>query len=193
MQTANIFLALGGKRGETVPKYGVTVAEVAVLRFLHGDDAVYDVNVTDDDVQRTARQEIERLRQIYSRQEGDRLISPAVNALFPGVGAQVPQKFSDLELPDELFIVASRKIDAGPLDHDGDGRKGGSLPDAARADLGLAGMTIAQLRTHASKYPDLDLAGITRKEDIREAIELYEASAPTEPVVPAEPTGNVFE
>ena len=40
MQTANVLLALGGKRGESVPKYGVTPAEVVVLQQLHGQDAV---------------------------------------------------------------------------------------------------------------------------------------------------------
>ena len=184
MQTANVLLALAGKRGETVPKYGVTPAEVAVLRFLHGEDAVYDVDVRDDEVQRTHRQEIERLRQTYSYRNGDKVVSPAISALFPGVGAQVPQKFADLELPEELFIVATRKVD--PLDHDGDGRKGGSKPLEERA---VADMTVSQMRVYASKFADLDLTGLTRKEDIREAIELHEANM----AEAAPKSGSVFE
>lgn len=185
MQTANIFLALGGKRSETVPKYGVTVPEIAVLRFLHGEDAVFDIELAGE-VQRTSRQEIERLRAAYGRWEGDRRISPAVNALFPGVGAQVPQKLADLELPDELFAVEKRKTDA--LDHDGDGVKGGVKND----DDGYSGMTVNELRAHADKI-GADISGITRKQDIIEAIELHEAnaSAPVEPEAPA--TGSVFE
>lgn len=174
MQTANILLALAGKRGETVPKYGVTPAEVAVLRFLHGEDAVYDVDVREDEVQRTNRQEIERLRQTYSYRNGDKVVSPAVSALFPGVGAQVPQKFADLELPEELFIVVTRKVDAAP---------------AVSGERAVADMTVAQMRTYASKFPDLDLTGLTRKEDIREAIELHEASM----AEAAPKSGSVFE
>ena len=175
MQTANVLLALAGKRGETVPKYGVTPAEVAVLRFLHGEDAVYDVDVRDDEVQRTNRQEIERLRQTYSYRNGDKVVSPAISALFPGVGAQVPQKFADLELPEELFIVATRKVETAAVP-----------TEEKRA---VADMTVSQMRTYASKFADLDLTGLTRKEDIREAIELHEANM----AEAAPKSGSVFE
>ena len=43
LQTANVVLALGGDARNTVPKYAVTAAEVAVLRMIHGDAAVFDV------------------------------------------------------------------------------------------------------------------------------------------------------
>ena len=175
MLTANVLLARAGKRGETVPKYGVTPAEVAVLRFLHGEDAVYDVDVRDDEVQRTNRQEIERLRQTYSYRNGDKVVSPAISALFPGVGAQVPQKFVDLELPEELFIVATRKVETAA-----------APTEEKRA---VADMTVSQMRVYASKFADLDLTGLTRKEDIREAIELHEANM----AEAAPKSGSVFE
>jgi hypothetical protein len=43
--------------------------------------------------------------------------------------------------------------------------------------------------SYASKFPDLDLTGLTRKEDIREAIELHEAST----AEAAPKSGSVFE
>jgi len=176
MQTANVFVALGGRRANSVPKYGVTAAETAVLRLIHGEDAVYEIDVQGS-VSRTHRQEIARLAQIYGRQEGERRISPAVNELFPGAAARVFETFDELEIPEELFAVKERKT-AGrdPLDHDNDGRKGGSLTDAARVDKGLDGMTLKELQAHASRYPDLDLTGITRKADVLEALKLHEAN-----------------
>lgn len=188
MQIANVLVALGGKRGETVPKYRVTPAELAVLQFLHGEDGVYDIDIQTDTVERTHRQEIERLRMSYSRRDGERVISPAINALFPGVGAQVPQKFSDLELNEELFVVTRRKRD--PLDHDGDGKKGGSLSDDERAELGFAGMTVNELRAYADKK-QIDITGLTRKADILEAVELHDKPADE---APADATDdNLFE
>lgn len=190
MQTANVMLALGGRRANTVPKIGVTAAEAAVLRFIHGEDAVYDIDVQGS-VSRTHRQEIARLAQIYGRQEGDRRISPAVNELFPGAAARVFETFDELEIPEELYAVQVRKTAAprarDPLDHDGDGKKGGSLTNDARADKGVDGMTLNELRAHADKI-GLDLTGVTRKADVLEAVKLHEANAA--PQESAEPEGD---
>ncbi len=156
MQTANVLLALGGKRGETVPKYGVTPAEVAVLQRLHGEDAVYEIDIQPGTVERTHRQEIERLRQAYSRRDGERIISPAVDALFPGVGAQVPRTFSEMELPEELFVVVERRVSVGQ-------------PETSKA--GFDGMTANELRAFADAN-GIDVTGLTRKADLLEAVKL---------------------
>lgn len=177
MEYATLLLSLNGKADHQVPKYGVTPAEAAVLRVLHGDDAVTDIDVigelgdTDDEnlQPRTDRQEIERLRAMYSRQEGEVITSPAVTALFgSGLGAKLPKTFADLDLHDEQFAVKERKTKkADPLDHDGDGKKGGVKNDAD----GYAGKTVNELRAHAEKE-GVDLTGISKKDDIIAALEL---------------------
>jgi hypothetical protein len=156
MQTANVLLALGGKRGETVPKYSVTPAEIAVLQYLHGADAVYDIDIQTDTVERTNRQEIERLRQFYSRRDGENVVSPAVNTLFPGVGASVPKTFAEMELPEELFIVTERRVTAGEV-----------IP----VKDGFDAMTANELRSYAETN-GIDTTGLTRKVDLLEAVKL---------------------
>ena len=132
MQLANALLALAGDVGNTVPKFGVTPSEVAVLRFIHGEDAVTDIEVLDAEVQRSSREERERLSHAYGANEGERRVSRAVEALFPGIAARVFDNFEEMELDDSLFkaerVVRGRKAD--PLDHDGDGKKGGSKKGA---------------------------------------------------------------
>ena len=192
MEYANLLLALGGDARYQVPKYAVTPAEVAVLRFLHGDDAVTDIDVrgtlspgADDEKlrARTDRQEIERLRGIYSYTEGDKTVSRAVSALFgSGIGVTLPKSFADLELDDSQFTVRERKVARDPLDHDNDGKKGGVKNDAD----GYHGMTVNELRAKADK-DGVDLTGLTKKDDIIAALELNDAGK-----APAD-TGSVFE
>lgn len=103
MELANIALAIGGDTGSTIYKYGVTPSEVAVLRLIHGDDSVTDINVIGDEP-RTNRAERERLIEVYGRNESDgRRVAPAVDNLFPGVAARLYAEFAELELPEDLF------------------------------------------------------------------------------------------
>lgn len=107
MQTATVFVALGGDTGNTVPKSGVTPGEIAILRAIHGNDAVFDIE-PGADVERSNREEIERLRLIYRTSKVLGTDTLAVNALFPGVGARVPLDFDDLGLDDTLYKAETR-------------------------------------------------------------------------------------
>lgn len=60
-----------------------------------------------------------------------------------------------------------------PLDHDGDGDKGGMA--------GLSGMTVVKLRDLA-KERNVDLSGITAKADIVAALELAAEATPAVPL-----------
>lgn len=108
MQQANVMLALGGNLGQTVPKFGVTPAEVAVLREIHGSAAVYDIQPLDEEVDRSSREERSRLLEIYGKPPGSREIS-AVEFLFPGAAARVYESFDELEL-DESFYKATGRV-----------------------------------------------------------------------------------
>lgn len=163
METANVLLALGGDKRNTVPKYLVTAAEVAVMREIHGHDAVFDIEVVGT-VNRTHRQEIGRLTEAYGRQDGERRLSPAVNALYPGAAARVHETFAELELPDEFFIATGRKTaNAAPVTMPAD------AVDTSDLEAELTAMTVKDLQALAVKR-GVDLAGVTRKADIVEAI-----------------------
>lgn len=74
--------------------------------------------------------------------------------------------------PGEVFNVADGVTGSWfepvhPLDHDADGRKGGSTLDGD----GFDGMTIPELKAYA-EGKGIDLADATRKADIIAAIEL---------------------
>jgi hypothetical protein len=106
MQTADIMLALGGNHGHTVPKYGVTAAEIAVLREIHGEASVFDVDPRED-VTRSMRDERLRLLEIYGKPPGSRELS-AVDVLFPGAAARVFENLDELEL-DQSFYKATER------------------------------------------------------------------------------------
>lgn len=108
MHKASILLAIGGDTGNTVPKHNVTPAEVAVLRHIHGDDAVTDIKPTGD-LKRTNREERQRLAEVYGRRDDKgRHVAPAVDALFPGAATRVFETFDELDLPEELYKAATR-------------------------------------------------------------------------------------
>ncbi len=177
MQTANVLLALGGDKGNTVPKYGVTAAEAAVLRYVHGEDAVFDIEIVGE-VTRTHRQEIGRLTELYGRQEGDRRISPAVAEMFPGAAARVFESFDELEIPDELYIATGRKT-AAPV-------KTKQETPAAKTEDGFDSMTVKQLQAHAEAN-GVDLAGVTKKADIIEALRLAQSQSQSQPSETGDP------
>ena len=106
MQLANVLLALGGQRGNSVPKRAVTAAEIAVLMAIHGVDAVYDITPLDDEIERSSRDEKARLFEKYpARDEDGRFV---VEAVYPGNAPVVHQEIADLGLPEELFATTQR-------------------------------------------------------------------------------------
>lgn len=107
MDLANITLHLAGDAGNTIQKFGVTPAEVAVLCVLHGDDAVVDVDIVGE-VTRTSRAERSRLLERYGRSHEGRMIAPAVEELFPGAAARVFETFGELELSEDRYKATGR-------------------------------------------------------------------------------------
>lgn len=156
MQTANIMLALGGDMGTTVPKYGVTASEIAVLMAIHGNSAVHEIEPKDN-IDRSDRDEIRRLREIYGRariqtEEGD---VAAVNALFPGAAARAYQKLDELEIDPTFFKATSR---AKPAD----------------APV-VGGMTKAEL-VELAEQKGVEIDPKAKKAEIAEAVKAAEAA-----------------
>jgi hypothetical protein len=143
MQTANIMLALGGDKGNCVPKYGVTAAEIAVLRAIHGDDAVFDVEPTGEDAlaedgerKRTNREELARLQHQYA---SGRLFGTdvrAVGALFPGAAARVFEDIDELGLSEEAFKAESRATAKSKPAKAGKGKKGAKTEEPEEDGVG---------------------------------------------------------
>ncbi len=97
MERCTATVRLGGDLTQTVIKSGVSPAEIAILRLIHGDDSVVDVERTD--VEHTnhpnTQGEPARLKALYG--------AGTFAAAFPGARPTLPEKLSDIgiELPDE--------------------------------------------------------------------------------------------
>lgn len=157
MQTANILLALGDDAGNTVPKYRVTAAEIAVLRSIHGESAVFDVEPTGT-VNIANRAELSRLRQVYGKavgQDGERI----VDALFPGAAARVFETLDEIDLPEE-FYKADRRV---------------APASTPAAEKDVDDMTKAELVAFA-KTNDIDIDASDNKAEVLAAIKA--ATAP---------------
>ncbi len=101
MELANIMLALGGDKNNTVPKYGVTPAEIAVLAAVHGADAVFDVVPLEETVEISFRDERERLLRLYpAKNEDNELI---VLKVYPGVSPILHTDIASRGLEETLF------------------------------------------------------------------------------------------
>ncbi len=106
MEIANVMLALGGDTGNTVPKRGVTAAEIAVLRSIHGNEAVFDIEPLGD-VERSQREERGRLKAVYGRaMDGNQ--NSIVESLFPGAAARLFEKIEELEIDDSFYKSVER-------------------------------------------------------------------------------------
>lgn len=101
MELANILLALGGDRNNTVPKERVTPAEIAVLTAIHGLDAVFDIVPTGETISRSFREERERLMMSYpAKNEDNNLI---VLQVYPGSSPILHTTIESLGLDETLF------------------------------------------------------------------------------------------
>ncbi|MGX5775473.1 hypothetical protein [Methylorubrum zatmanii] len=106
MDTANILVALGGDRGNVVPKAGVTPGEILALQAIHGPDSVFDVEPAGK-VDRNNAEELGRIRTLYGG-ERDESGRSKIADLFPGAGARVPTTIKSLDLPSESFKPKTR-------------------------------------------------------------------------------------
>lgn len=106
MQVANCLLSLGGDHGNQVMKHGVTAAEVAVLRAIHGDDSVQEIEPSGQ-VKRSHREERERLLSTYGSAKGEDE-KPIVAGMFPGVAARLFEHLDEIGLPDSYFKATGR-------------------------------------------------------------------------------------
>lgn len=100
-ETADIHVALGGDMLNTVPRFGVTAGEIAVLQVIHGNDAIHDIIPTGQIV-RPQRVERERLKSQYAmaRNNDGRA---HVETIYPGAAARIFERLDELVLDDSQF------------------------------------------------------------------------------------------
>lgn len=99
MQICNCTVAIGGEVGMTVAKERITVPELAILRVVHGEDAVRNIEVIADEPVDSA-DERSRLNAIYRSPEN------VVRDTFGAAGA-LPKTLEDAEISDEFVISSS--------------------------------------------------------------------------------------
>lgn len=145
MQIANALLSLAGDPGNTVPKYGITVAELTVLRVIHGEGAVNEIEPIGEIV-RSDREELERLHEMFPRPAGTP--SP-VRATYPGAVARVHHTFAEVDIPDTCFKATARVSRETPL-----AQPAGQAPKAEKKSRGAKAQTAERAAGEASVVTD---------------------------------------
>jgi hypothetical protein len=112
MQLVNCLVALGGDPRNTVPKYGITVAEAHVLRAIHGHESLLDVQPLDEESDVSPRAEITHLAETYFARDEDG--ANIVSKVFAGGVASVPMEIADLDLPETSYRVVERVAPPAP-------------------------------------------------------------------------------
>ena len=89
-------------------KYPVTPAEIILLRAIHGEDAVINIELVDS-VERSTSEEKERLLGAYKTKTPDSE-APLVEVLFPGYDPRLPVSLKDLRLDDAFMNLGASKL-----------------------------------------------------------------------------------
>lgn len=125
MQLCDITILLNGDRNFAIQKQDVPVAEIVLLRLLHGEEAVQDIRPTRTDT-RTLRSERERLLRVYGAHKAD--IVNTIDSMFRDTAVQGLTRMRDLALPGDVTEkkpTASKRVSAADIpdgDAEGDAR-----------------------------------------------------------------------
>lgn len=128
MQRCHVTVRLGGDILSTVIRTNVSPAEIAILRHIHGDDAVLFMRHDGDDRGRQDVNEKDRLSQLYG---ADR-----VRDVF-GVTGKMPERLADVGITDEPEAEAAEPV----------ARRGRPAKAKPEADTGVTPVTADDLGT----------------------------------------------
>ena len=105
MDVVNCQVRLSGDQFYTISKKGVTVAEIQVLRHIHGNDAVINISKTGD-----TRKPKTAIREYIEMHYGERVPSVLWGEDNQTGGTGIPIKLADIGiLPDSPFIDPTRR------------------------------------------------------------------------------------
>lgn len=82
MQNCDCLVNVGGEVRTEVPKTGVTPAEIAVLRHIHGNDAVTNIQKRKMG-KRAHKDELQRLKDAYGKEAVDTIFGTGFNIRLP--------------------------------------------------------------------------------------------------------------
>lgn len=156
METANIILALGEDMANTVPKRGVTPAEVAVLMAIHGENAVSEIDVNGE-TDKKPREVMQDLTYRYGRAT-DNENRPIIRRVFPATNSPMPKSFADMDLPDDYFKGAAPSVEE---------------EDEEEGEKSVDDMTKTELVAYAEAN-DIEVDAKAKKSEILAAIEAAE-------------------
>jgi hypothetical protein len=144
MQLSNVEVRLGGNVLHTVPKMGVTPAEIVVLQHIHGEGSVVNVRPTGKTSRATHGQEFARLSALYDRRGGGFAAKPGdepetiMGRLFPGAIKKLPETLAEIGMEpgaepptpaDEPELDETNGDELGGDDSENAGASGGDEPE----------------------------------------------------------------
>lgn len=101
MQTYNCLVNVGGSIRTEVPKTNVTAAEIAVIRSLHGDDAVTAIVEVGANDKRSHVGERERLIHAYGFKPVEKLFGTQINVKLPVTVKDLPGQIEPFHAEDD--------------------------------------------------------------------------------------------
>ncbi len=115
MQFCDVEVCLAGDRNHVVPRRGVTVAEIEILRVIHGPDAVQNIQPRGNKNVSVAA-ELDRLRRKYRNNVATEagLSRGVVDQVFRGPRPSLPTSLKDIGLDfkgDEKPSRSKKKAD----------------------------------------------------------------------------------
>ena len=115
MQHCSCFVFLGGDQYHGVDKPDVTVAEIVLLRAIHGETAIVNIKPT---FMANTRQsaELERLRGLYTTSNVTKDGRPLIEDVFPGRNPRLPVNLGDIDMEYGADGVQDAQADAPAAD-----------------------------------------------------------------------------
>lgn len=133
MELASAVVRHAGNLGMTIHKEKLTPADLMLLRFIHGNDAVLQITVTHTNAKRDMAKEIERLREFYGVK--------AFETVFPGVSPVLPTTL------EQAGIKPPTEEDEPEVDEDDGAPVAGLPPPAEAVDRARAARRAASMPT----------------------------------------------
>jgi len=113
MELATIELRLDGDMNNTVFKKNVTPAQLSVYAMMHGEDCIASLKVTENDTERTSRDELNRLNTVFQTEHAQAM----KHQLYPTLMMQVPTTFKAIGYDPEVLVADLPVARVAPADY----------------------------------------------------------------------------
>lgn len=130
MQHCSCIVYLDGDRNSSAFKADVTVAEIALLRAIHGPDAVDGIKATFVGKEKPA-QDLARLRMEYANSNITKEGGSLIESVYPGRNPSIPTKLADIA--DSAFDEGEDDDDLPPVPEDPEPQEPADAPEPPQA------------------------------------------------------------